>query len=472
MGNVPKRHHFLPKSYLEGFTRDGFVWLFDRERNEYRRQQPLNTAVIKNFYVFENTKGEKDYSLESFFSQIEGDAKVTIQKLEARDQISPDLRHNLAAFIALLMVRSPKFDKISNEVADAAAKRIIRHMVPTVEAAGDFVRRYSEETGEQRISAESMFKFIHEEGQFKVEMPRNTVITAMLDQVQRVSFDVAMMDWLVVHAHPKTAFITTDEPIGYMVPDELRLTNEPVLGLVSQAISKFVPLSQSVGLILGKFGGGFAHIGIDRESVRGFNQIVAIESDRYVIGRDKELVKSVVKRSKVDVERPGTHLKVEHLKHPTDPNRTILMARRVLAGEPAGPFEFDFENYDKMRQFPQKFSLDENQKAVLDFENLLRQHQMTIPVGSPLEEASVAILEMVEIHKDKAIHNKKVDCRERWRRALFLSDIARKALRVSENPGFNNLVSHLKLMLEPGNFSQFSAIEESATPKEKDTRAF
>src|ERR1700677_4277820 len=115
MGKNPKRHHFLPKSYLDGFARDGFVWLYDRRKNEYRRQQPLNTAVIGNYYVFENKEGEKDYSLESYFSKIEGSAKSTIKKLEAKEEISPEERLYLAHFIALLMVRSPKFDREVNE---------------------------------------------------------------------------------------------------------------------------------------------------------------------------------------------------------------------------------------------------------------------------------------------------------------------------------------------------------------------
>lgn len=470
MGNNPKRHHFLPKSYLDGFARDGFVWLYDRERNEYRRQQPLNTAVIGNYYVFENKDGEKDYSLESYFSKIEGSAKSTIKKLEAKGEISPEERLYLAHFIALLMVRSPKFDREVNEIADAATKQLIKHSVPNVEAATELLRQYEKNSpGEEGgITPESMLKFIHGE-KFKVVQSRNSIISTMLDQAQKVTFEVAMMDWLVVHAHPSSAFITTDEPIGFIVPEEFRLSGEPVLGLASQKIVKLVPLSQTVAIMLGKFGGGFGHRGVLREQVRSLNKLIAAECDRYVIGRDEALVRSVVKQSKVDQGSPGTRMKVEHIQHPTDPNRTFLVTRRVLAEASDKPLEIVIEGDEKMKTFPQKFTLDENQKAVLDFENLLRKYGMEIPPGSPLEEASIAILEMVEIHKNKAIHDTKVDCREKWRQALFLADVARKALRVQDHADFKNLLSHLELLLEPSNFSQFSAIEASASPKEKET---
>ena len=465
MGKNPKRHHFLPKSYLDGFTRDGFVWLYDREKKEYRRQQPLNTAVIGNYYVFENTDGEKDYSLESFFSKIEGSAKSSIGKLEAGGEISPEERLYLAYFIAFLMVRSPKFDRVVNEVADAVAKHVVKHAVPTVDAAGKLVQQHGEKTGGSQISAESMFDFIHKE-KFRLEVPRNTVISTMLDLAQKVTFEVAMMDWMVVHAHPSSAFITTDEPIGFIVSDEFRQSGEPVLGLASQKIVKVAPLSQKVAIMLGQFGGGFGHMGMHREQVRNVNKLVASECDRYVIGRDKALVESVVKQSKVDQTNPGTRMKVEHIPHPDDPNRTFLVTRRVLADAPDKPLEIVAGVSGKT--FPEIFSLEDNQKVVLDFENLLRRHQMEVPVGSPLEEAVTAILEMLEIRKDKTIHDKRVDCREKWRRGFFLADIARKALRAEHHADFKNLLSHLRLLLEPTNFSQFSAIEASANPKERE----
>jgi len=465
----PKRHHFLPEFYLNGFTRNDLLWLYDRERKQYRCQTPHNTAIISHYYAFENENGGKDYSVEKYLSVIEGRAKTTISKLEAHDTITPEERLYLAHFIALMMVRSPKFDREANEIADAAAKHIVKHAIPTVEAAGELLRKYNkenEEKNEGQITPESLFKFIQNE-KFKIKMSRDFVISAMLEQAEKATFEVAMMDWMVVHADKGSAFITTDEPMGFIVPDHFRQSGEPVLGLASQKITKFVPLSQAVALLIGQHGGGFGHFRVHREQIRELNIMVAAECDRYVIGRDEALVRSVVKQSKVDQLNPGTRMKVEHIPHPDDPNRTFLVTRRVLADAPDKPLEITTRADGKI--FPQSFSLEDNQKAVLDFENLLRRYQMEIPVGSPLEEASAAILEMLEIHKDKAVHDKKVDCREKWRRGFFLADIARKALRAESHADFKNLLLHLKLLLEPGNFSQFSAIQASADAKEKET---
>jgi hypothetical protein len=117
-----------------------------------------------------------------------------------------------------------------------------------------------------------------------------------------------------------------------------------------------------------------------------------------------------------------------------------------------------------VKQFPQKFTLADNQKVLLEFEKLLLQHGLRIPVGSPLEKASLGIIEILETYKNKSIHNLQIDCRENWRQALSLADIVRKILRASNHSDFQFLMPHIKLLLEPANLSQFSF-----SPKEDET---
>lgn len=61
----PKRQHYLPKFYLEGFCKDGKLAVYDRESDEVRVQQPLNTGVIGHLYTFEDSEGRKRLELET-----------------------------------------------------------------------------------------------------------------------------------------------------------------------------------------------------------------------------------------------------------------------------------------------------------------------------------------------------------------------------------------------------------------------
>lgn len=65
----PKRQHFLPKFYFEGFAKDGMIALFDRELNEIRVQAPVNTCVVGHFYTLEDAEGRKRFELEELLSK-------------------------------------------------------------------------------------------------------------------------------------------------------------------------------------------------------------------------------------------------------------------------------------------------------------------------------------------------------------------------------------------------------------------
>lgn len=153
--SIPKRHHFLPESYLFGFAQEGFVCLYDRQQHEYRWQQPRKTAVIKNFYTVLNTKNEKDYSIESFLAEAEGRAIPVISKLDDAESISASERLDLALFVALLLTRTPKFEREITEMADRVHKIIAKEMIPDVAAAADLLAR----SGQQGITPESMLEF-------------------------------------------------------------------------------------------------------------------------------------------------------------------------------------------------------------------------------------------------------------------------------------------------------------------------
>lgn len=129
----PRRHHFLSEFYLNGFARDGMLWLYDREKKEFRRQPPNKTAVEKDYCTVLNKDGEMDFGIEEFLSQIESRAKPVIAKLEARENITPDERFNLACFVSLLMCRTPKFEREIKEISDATHKLVVKEMIPTVE---------------------------------------------------------------------------------------------------------------------------------------------------------------------------------------------------------------------------------------------------------------------------------------------------------------------------------------------------
>jgi hypothetical protein len=136
----PKRQHFLPRFYLEGFCRDGLVAVFDREKNEVRLQQPVNTAVIGHFYTLEDAEGRRRFELEALLADYEGKAKPAIAKLVAGGELTADERSDLAIFIAFAAMRTPD---MVNSVAERAGRpaAIAPCCAPTPPASSRWVRR-------------------------------------------------------------------------------------------------------------------------------------------------------------------------------------------------------------------------------------------------------------------------------------------------------------------------------------------
>jgi hypothetical protein len=205
-------------------------------------------------------------------------------------------------------------------------KIIAKEMIPNVEAAAELLRKSGNDGS---ITPESMLQFVQEE-KFRMEGNRNIAVTAMLDQTGKSFRDIVFMDWVVIHADG-IGFITTDSPLGFIVPEHFKQSGEPVLGLASPKVTKVIPLTYKTALLIADYGARLAHFRISDHQTRQLNVAVATECERFVIGRTKLSVRHAVRRSNVHKSKPGTRLKIENVPHPSDPMRSYLVARRVDA---------------------------------------------------------------------------------------------------------------------------------------------
>src|SRR4030067_1134734 len=113
----PKRHHYIPQFFLKGFSEDGKkLWVFDREKKEFRQESILRTAFQNKFYTYQ-VKG-KEENLEGVFSQVESLAKPILEKVTGGEEINNQEKADLAMFLAIMWVRVPDFKKRSEEGAE------------------------------------------------------------------------------------------------------------------------------------------------------------------------------------------------------------------------------------------------------------------------------------------------------------------------------------------------------------------
>ncbi len=290
---TPKRHHYLPQFYLEGFCRDDLLWVYDREEKEFRQQTPQNTAVQKYYYSFENDEGERTAEIEDLLSLIETHTKPIIDKINARESINGSEKETLSIFIGFLYSRIPRFEKHINDNKE----RIIKHMGKVIfsdeKRTEHILKKYEQDTGKKtKVTAKELSEFAQSD-RYDIEVHRNESLKVMLSLSTKFANYFYQMDWLILYAPTKSSFVTSDDPFTLIPPKEL-IDNVPY-GIATKGTKKFVPFSQHFCLVMFDRGEVIDFRDGTGEEVRGINLNLTATSNRFVIARDEALVKSLVK---------------------------------------------------------------------------------------------------------------------------------------------------------------------------------
>lgn len=291
--SIPKRHHYLPQFYLDGFCRDDLLWVYDKDEKEFRQQTLQNTAVQKYYYSFEDDDGEKDAEVEGLLSLVETYTKPIIDKINSREIIDEAEKETLSIFVGFLYSRVPRFEKNYNDNRE----RTLRHMNKVIfsdeKRTEQILKKYERDTGKKvNVSAKELSEFALDDNRYDIEIHRNESLKMMLNLCKKLPIYFVQMDWLFLYAPRNSSFVTTDDPLVLIPPRDLP-DNAPY-GIATKGTQKFLPLSQKVCLAMFDRGDKINIREAYREEVRGINLSVTSRSDRFVIARDHALVKNVV----------------------------------------------------------------------------------------------------------------------------------------------------------------------------------
>ncbi|NKB88779.1 MAG: DUF4238 domain-containing protein [Acidobacteria bacterium] len=104
-----RRHHVLPSFYLDGFRHDGALWAHDLETGGTFQVSPRNAAVRRDFYAIDADVegGDHPEGAELVLGAIESAAAPVIARARRGEVITAREGHELRAFIATLLVRTP-----------------------------------------------------------------------------------------------------------------------------------------------------------------------------------------------------------------------------------------------------------------------------------------------------------------------------------------------------------------------------
>jgi len=292
-----KRHHYLPMCYLKGFCREGGVCVYDKKKQEYRRQQPINTALVSKLYTFVDAQGEENTEFEQILSGIEGKVTPILRKLENQEEIVLDEKEMVALFVGLLASRVPAFRKNQSEFNDRVIRAAGKELLDTEEKVAALQAECRTKTGEAfPVTPKELLDFI-QGGEYKIETHANVLIRSSINTGIKIAEEIRMQEWASCHASQGTSFLTSDNPFVVLSPPVTRRKSiDESAGLFAEGVQKIIPLSQQIALVIFDNGNRMAYSTVTEDQVEFINTLTVKNSDRFVIGADESLLKDVVEQ--------------------------------------------------------------------------------------------------------------------------------------------------------------------------------
>jgi len=308
--NKPKRHHFLPIFYLINFCEKGFLWVYDRNKNEYREQTPINTAIQKKYYSFIGCDGKEHFEIENkVLSDIETETKPIIDKINNKEIISLYEKMILAIFITFLHLRVPSFEKEMNDLLEKFIKIYAKFTVPTEENTKKIIKRFASNNKQKDISPKKLMDFVNKEN-YKVKVHRDFSLKMMYNLAQELPIDLIQMDWQFCYSPKKSSFVTSDNPFILIPSSNYKKEGVCGLGIRVPGVKKIIPLTQKVCLVIYDKGNNIEKKDIPSREVEEINSYITKNCDRFLISRDKVLLEKLIKITNIDEAKTKSRAKV------------------------------------------------------------------------------------------------------------------------------------------------------------------
>lgn len=296
-GNLPRRHHFVPASYLQGFAPSGersdYLWVHDYAEKKCFRSKPDGAGHSRDLYRFRsNPDNDMDMNIEEALAKVDADGARVIAKLDkavCEPGSSDDVDEPIAAEMAILLhyacimyLRNPTFRRSLASLAGNQASLLMR--LESLKFAGPE-------------------EFKAELARLGVELPEGVSAAELLEYVQSPDFRVEVddPDWLLLQSFSAEEDVlelllerdwtlwVTDEDRGYFVTSDrpmVLMWNGPhpvgiQPGFTHRDTHVIFPLTRRM-LLYGSFDREGALLEADRGLVAVTNHVMVSTSDRFV----------------------------------------------------------------------------------------------------------------------------------------------------------------------------------------------
>ena len=188
-GAEPRRHHFVPKCWLAGFTEsgtnDGRLWATDLSRQKQWATTPENAGHIRDFYRLSEPTPDP-VVVEKFFSELESQVAPILKSID-RERRPPndDELDALLHFMAYECVRVPRFRPYALEIMDRIARQKLAEELQTSDTWLAALKKAGMDPDAPGADYEGMKRFF-ESGEFNISAETGWYVQRAFENVDGI----------------------------------------------------------------------------------------------------------------------------------------------------------------------------------------------------------------------------------------------------------------------------------------------
>jgi hypothetical protein len=286
---VAKRHHFVPKCYLESFSvnnakkRKSSLYAFDAVERKVFRPAP-NVALQTDFNTID-LEGHKPDAFENAMASVESDIGPALVRIVAAKSLKNEQdRTLLLNLIGLLHIRNPRLREHVRGLRDRVAKMVLDVALSSPQMWESQVRK-AKEAGYMPADADTDYEKVKRDynpSDYKIEVPNVENIRTEMETFDHILPLLFARKWVLVKAPEGSAgFITSDHPVCLMwsEPDPARGNRGP--GLKHKGTEILFPISPSLADI-GAYELENGEADFTEEQVAASNGTIALFAQRQV----------------------------------------------------------------------------------------------------------------------------------------------------------------------------------------------
>lgn len=276
--STPRKHHYLPQFYLEGFKIDPqkgkkpHIWQIEKEGDQaYYSPAIEDTGCIRDYHTLDFTDEDPDHkSVEALLSKLESEQSSLVRAISDTKRIEASQVESLSAFLSLMRYRVPSFA----DHVDTSLRSVALDTFKIMYQAGQF--------GAPPPELQKLFdsKGIDESLQITIS---NWKILSHMFGVGLAPESINLLaeyNYHVYSAEEASIFVTSDSPVALYHPNYDKIRPYGV-GLAMKGVEVTFPLTSDILIRAGHDLKPGASIASTTE-VEEFNRRTITMSERYV----------------------------------------------------------------------------------------------------------------------------------------------------------------------------------------------